>query len=82
MEQTHAGTRAMDDVQMAISGTQNEIMAMMPMAMGRGTALENAMMLEEEYERAVVYALNPDINPNPGESEFSCSPIDAHIGEI
>ena len=40
----------MGDVQMAISGTQNEILAMMTMAMGRGTAVENAMMLEEEYE--------------------------------
>ena len=50
--------------------------------MGRGTVLENAMTLEEEYERAVVYALNPDINPNPGASELSRSPTDAHFGDV
>ena len=82
LERTRAGTRATGDVQMVISGTQNEILAMMIMAMGRGTALENAMMLEEKYERLVVYAFNPDINPNPEESEFSLSPVDAHIGEV
>ena len=72
----------MGEVQMTISGTQNEILAMMPMAMGRGTALENAMMLDKTYEQAVVYVFNPDTNPTPGESEFSRFPIDAHIGEV
>ena len=50
------------------------------MAMRPGTAREKAMILEEEYEEAMVYAFTA--GPNPGDSKLCPPPNGVHIGEV